>query len=145
MIQRLLLTIALIMIALPVAAQPGGHLPSELIRDNAYELGISAETLETLLEMARNGRQEREAYVDALDVARAVLDELLMEDEPDLDAVMTQIELLGDAETDLRQFDIAELIEMRALLTPEQRRSIGELMRDRRPPPPGHRPPPPPR
>jgi Spy/CpxP family protein refolding chaperone len=132
----------LVLLALPLAAQPHSELPGELIRDNAYELGIPAETLEALLQLTRAGRIEREPLVDAMHVTRAVLDELLMEDVPEVDAVMAQIALLGDAETALRQFDIGELIEMRALLTQEQRDALAELMRNR-PPPRHHRPPPP--
>ncbi len=145
MLYRLVLFIGLFTLSMPAAAQRGGHLPSDLVRNNAYELGISSGTLETLLQMAEEGRADRLPFIDALDVARTQLDELLMEDDPDVEAVMTQIEILGDAETALRQFDIGELIEMRSLLTPEQRDALGELMRGRRPGPPPHHGPPPPR
>lgn len=145
---RTLLALVVLALSAPAAAQ----MPTDLIRDNAYELGVDSETLAALLEIGREGRIEREELVDAAALARTQLDELLMVDDPDIDAVMVQIALLGDAETALRQFDVLQLIDMRALLTPEQRQAIAGLVRERgrrgAPPghhPPPHRPPPPPR
>jgi hypothetical protein len=107
-----------------LSATASAQMPTDLIRDNSYELGIDSDTLAELLEFGREGRIELAELVDATALARAQLDELLMVDHPDIDAVMAQTALLGNAETALRQFDVLQLIDMRALLTPEQREAI---------------------
>jgi hypothetical protein len=71
---------------------------------------------------------------------------LLREDEPDREAVLAQVEVLGAAETAKLRHSLEVLLDIHALLTPEQLRAL-EAMKPPGPPggpmggPPGGGPP----
>ena len=129
-------------IAQPHPPPPHHGGPHEIIRDNAAALGISAETLDAILDLARDARAGREIVLAEVQRARAELELLLRETTPDIEVVYEAIRVLGDAEVALRQYDISVLIDMRAMLTAEQREALADFFPSG---PPGVRGPPPPR
>ena len=64
--------------------------------------------------------------------ARDELHALLREDAPDPDAVMSQAEKVGAAETALHKQRLRTLLEVRTLLTPEQRAKLSEIFAKKR-------------
>lgn len=114
---------------------PGGMNPREglrLLKEHAKELGISDATLGQIKELARKGRDSRSPLDDRLEDARDKIRELMQSDSPDRAKVMAAIEEAGRAEIALRQHDVEVLLQIRALLTPEQREAVKKMMRDER-------------
>ena len=114
---------------------PGGMNPREglrLLKEHAKELGISDATLTQIKEIARKGRDSRAPLDDRLEDARDKMRELMQSDSPDKAKVMAAIEEAGRAEIALRQHDVEVLLQIRALLTPEQREAVKKMMRDER-------------
>jgi Spy/CpxP family protein refolding chaperone len=109
---------------------PGGGLgrdPLRVIEANAQELGLDEETLGTIrdrIDASRETTQKLEAAVRELNHA---LRESLAQEAPDRDAVMAVVDSLGRTEIELRRHRIETLLEVRALLTPEQRARAREL------------------
>ena len=62
-----------------------------------------------------------------LKLARTELRRLLDRDQPDRAAVLKQVELTGALETRYRRARMEVMLDMRALLTPDQRRALGAL------------------
>lgn len=139
--------------AVSVAQVPPPHRPpphpDDLLRDHADELGIDDDALEAITAIADSVRAQRDVLVLQMRAAHEELFALLSASEPDRDAVMEQLEVIGQAETALRQLEIGGLLDMRAYLTPEQwaalqtlEDSAGERIRPLHPPPRGLLPPP---
>jgi len=103
-----------------------------LLKEHAKELGISDATLNQIKELARKGRDSRAPLDDKLEDARDKMRDLMQSDSPDRGKVMAAIEEAGRAEVALRQHDVDVLLQIRALLTPEQREAMKKLMREER-------------
>jgi Spy/CpxP family protein refolding chaperone len=137
-IARLLLLALLLALAGGAPAAAGEHgrrherppLDALLERD-AERLGLDAETLARIRASADASRPERERRVDELHALRLEMRTLLAEDAPDRDAVMQLADRIGAAETALDKHRLATLLEIRALLTPEQRRELVRIHEER--------------
>ncbi len=115
----------------------GGGAPAhELVREHADALGIDAETVERIVEIAEAARDEREELAMGVEQAKADLGELLQAEQPDRQAVLDQVEVLGDAETAMLRHQLTVLLDMHGLLTPEQIKAL-EAMSFRPPSGPG--------
>jgi Spy/CpxP family protein refolding chaperone len=138
-ITRLLLLAMLLVLAGGAPASAGEHgrrherppLDALLERD-AERLGLDAETLARIRASADASRPEHERRVDELHALRLEMRTLLGEDAPDRDAVMQLADRIGAAETALDKHRLATLLEIRALLTPEQRRELVRIHEERR-------------
>jgi Spy/CpxP family protein refolding chaperone len=135
-IATLLLGLAL---ALPGQARPGqGHHgwggPSGWIERHAEELGIDDATLAEIDRIVDASREEAEAIYQEHRAARDRMHELLEQDDPDVDAVMKQAEVIGEIDVRKHKHRIATMLEIRSKLTPEQRtelRALKDEMRER--------------
>jgi Spy/CpxP family protein refolding chaperone len=131
-----LLLVGLCVAGGPPAAEAGGKHgkpPLDAILErHAERLGLDADTLAQIRAVAEASRPEHERLADALHALRAELREQLSEDEPDRDAVMRLADRVGAAETALDKHRLATLLEIRALLTPEQRRELVRIFEERR-------------
>ncbi len=116
-----------------------------MIRKHADELGIDEDTVEDIVEIAESGRDQMEARHKAVREASKKLHEMLSQDAPNRNAVMKQVDVLSAAEGAAKKHQLSILMDIRALLTPDQRDAIQELhkrMKRKGPPHGKHGPPP---
>jgi Spy/CpxP family protein refolding chaperone len=128
---------ALASLAAPALAGEGGHHhrrpPLDAILErNAERLGLDAETLAKIRSAADASRPEHERLEAELGALRREMWSLLSEDAPDAEAVMRLADRVGAAETALDKHRLATLLEIRTLLTPEQRRELVRIHEERR-------------
>jgi Spy/CpxP family protein refolding chaperone len=111
------------------AAGPDPHRPvGGLIERHAERLGLSGEARAAVQAVVdASGVRHAELLAD-LDAAREAMRGLLSLPVPDADAVMAQADAIGALETALHKNRLRAIMEIRALLTPEQR---SELLRVR--------------
>jgi Spy/CpxP family protein refolding chaperone len=101
---------------------PGGDdRMGEFLERNAEELGLDDETSEAIQQVLEEGRKRARGLDGALHEARLVMRDLLGRDVPDKATVMRQAEVIGELETERNKHRLSTLIEIRSLLTPEQR------------------------
>jgi Spy/CpxP family protein refolding chaperone len=111
----------------------GGPPPAhQILRDHADELGLSDAVKRQIAELVRSGRESREPLRRAVRDARERIADLSRVDNPDRAQVMAAIEAHGRAEIALRQHDMDVLLRIRALLTPEQRQKLRDIMEEER-------------
>jgi Spy/CpxP family protein refolding chaperone len=132
------------LLAVVLLAAAGGPLPAEagrkhekppldaLLERHAERLGLDADVLERIRAVADASRPEHERLADALHALRVEMREQLGQDDPDRDAVMRLADRVGAAETALDKHRLATLLEIRALLTQDQRRELGRIFAERR-------------
>jgi Spy/CpxP family protein refolding chaperone len=109
---------------------PGGGLgrdPLRVLEANADELGLDEETRTTIRARIDASQEETKRLEAAVRELYHTLQETLDQDAPDRDAVMAVVDSLGRTEIELRRHRIDTLLEVRALLTPEQRARAREL------------------
>jgi Spy/CpxP family protein refolding chaperone len=124
---------------LPAAAGEHGHGRKHerppldaLLERHAERLGLEPATLAQIRGVADAARPEHERLSDELHALRLEMRALLGEDAPDPEAVMRQADRIGAAETALDKHRLATLLEIRALLTPDQRRELVRIYEERR-------------
>lgn len=101
---------------------PGGGDPmGKFLERNAEELGLDEETTEAIQQVLEEGRERARGLDDALREAHMVMRDLLGQDVPDEATVMRQAEVIGEFEIERQKHRLSTLIEIRSLLTPEQR------------------------
>lgn len=110
-------------------ARPDERRPvGGLIARHAERLGLTGEALAAVQEVVDASGVRHEALLAELDASRAAMRELLSQPIPDADAVMAQADAIGELETQLHKNRLRAIMQIRALLTPEQR---AELLRIR--------------
>jgi Spy/CpxP family protein refolding chaperone len=116
-----------------------------ILERHADELQLDAATRESIRAIADRARAEEEPRAEELHDLRDSLRELLDAEAPKLEDVMALADRIGAAETELKKRRLRTLLEIRALLSPEQRRQLVQIFeerkarwrdRDREPPPP---------
>lgn len=127
-----------------VLAQPaaGGRFPpgrpeARLIEQNAEKLGLDAETVAAVRKLADASREQDEKRLEATRKASARLRELLDQELPDEAALLEQAEVISKAGSEAQRQRLRNTVQVRALLTPEQRAKFMEIRREARPPRPG--------
>ena len=120
----------------PGRSRQAGPPAARFIEKHAEQLGIDETTrqaIQGLVEEARTRGRETRA---SLKQARTELRGLLEQDSPDEAAVMQHAERLGALRTEVRKNRLRAMLQIRALLTPEQRQALTALRQERRS---GHR------
>jgi Spy/CpxP family protein refolding chaperone len=102
------------------------------IEQEAEALGLDAETTAAIRQVLEEGREQARGLDEALHEARSVMRDLLMQDVPDQGVVMRQADVIGKIETEREKHRLAALIEIRSLLTPEQRDRLMEMREEKR-------------
>jgi len=149
----LYLLAVLALVGQPALARPPGHGPGggkhgpppldRVLEKHAEELGIDDETLDAIAELVEATRPELDKKHDEIRDLRKGFHELLGADEPDRELVLQQIETIGEAEIELHKLEIEMLLDIRSMLTPEQRAALEEFVKERGGPKDHHRGPPP--
>lgn len=115
---------------------PHGPPPIEnLLERHADELGLDADTRTTIRAIAAKSRQDAEPVAEQLRALHEEMRRLLDGESPKLDDVMQWADRIGAAETELKKLRLRTMLEIRALLTPEQRQKLVQIFEERR----GHR------
>jgi Spy/CpxP family protein refolding chaperone len=113
----------------------GGPGPAGLVRmleRNAAQLGIDAATLERARGIETAAQERSGKLSERQRAEREAMRKLLDADAPDEAAVLAQADVMGQLDTDLRKQELRSMLEIRRLLTPEQRSAVAKL-RDERP------------
>jgi Spy/CpxP family protein refolding chaperone len=136
-LRRLAVLLAFASLAAPALAGEGGHHRKKppldaILERHAERLGLDAATLAKIRAAADASRPEHERLEAELHALRQEMWTLLSEDAPEHDAVMRLADRVGAAETALDKHRLATLLEVRALLTPEQRRELVRIHEERR-------------
>ena len=130
----LLLAVAL---SARAGAPPFGphHEPPPLdtiLERNAERLKLDPETLAHVRAAVAASRPEHDRLADSLRSLHLEMRTLLSADDPNHDAVMQLADRIGAAETALAKHRLATLLEIRAMLTPEQRRELVRIHEEHR-------------
>jgi Spy/CpxP family protein refolding chaperone len=101
-----------------------------LFEKHAERLGLDAKTLEQIRAISESAKEQTSELRTNLKQARTTMHDLLSAETPDKAAVMKQAEIMGAIKTDLRKQRLATILEIRALLTPEQRQELIEIVKE---------------
>ena len=119
----------------PKGPPPHGPPPPErFLEEHAERLGLDEETRAAIRGIAESSRARADAARDELDEEHAAMRELLEAEEPDVEAVMAQAERIGERETELRKIRLGAMLDIRRLLTPEQRAEMVRIREELGPP-----------
>ena len=109
-----------------------GPLPHEILRRHADKLGITEDVLQQVEEIVMQARdRQREIRRDIKKLQADVHYEMDV-DSPDRAKVMDLIRQTGELKIQQHQGRVGVLLEIRSLLTSEQKRQMKELMKKRR-------------
>ena len=103
-----------------------------LLDRHADRLGLSDETLARIRQIAGASRADAERIRAELRERHAELRLLLATRTPDRAAILRQAERIGAAETERQKHRLRTMLQIRALLTPEQREALVRLHEERR-------------
>ncbi len=130
---------ALSLAATPALARPGGDdhhrgppmLNPERIERMADDLGLAPQALDKIKERLHAAKKEHVQLRAELDAAKLELHRLLDQDAPDKAAVLRQVDAVGQKKQAIEKLKIAALLDVRSMLTPEQRQKLRTLQEDR--------------
>ncbi len=109
----------------PHAGMGMGH-PEKILDFHAESLGLDDETRDALRAVVETSHEDAEVLHEAMAAERDRLHELMEAEEVDRDAVMEQVERMGALKTELRKHRIGVMLDIRDMLTPEQREALAE-------------------
>ena len=113
---------------------PGKHRlgpPHIMFEKHAERLGLDAETLSQIRGISERAKEESSEFRTKYREAKTTMRKLLSADAPDKAAVMQQAEVMGEIRTGMRKHWLAALLDIRALLTPEQRQELIKIREER--------------
>jgi Spy/CpxP family protein refolding chaperone len=114
--------------ACPPFESQGSHRdPGAFIEKNAEALGVDAETLTAIRNIVEKSRGSVDSLQSGLRESHEGMKALLDQGTPDEAAVMKQAEAIGAAETAMQKHRLGTMLEIRALLTSEQREEMARL------------------
>lgn len=119
----------------PGGGPPGPHGPppiERMLERHADELGLDADTRAAIRAIAARARQDERPASEEVRALQEQMRALLDADSPKLDDVMQWADRIGAAETELRKRRLRTMLEIRALLSPEQRKKLVEIFEQRR-------------
>jgi Spy/CpxP family protein refolding chaperone len=95
------------------------------------QLEVSGEVQESIYALLDEARAEVQSRRPEMREAHEALRALMHADAPDEEAILAQAERLGALETEARKARLSTMLQVHALLTPEQREELMQL-RERR-------------
>jgi Spy/CpxP family protein refolding chaperone len=119
----------------PGGGPPGPHGPppfERVLERHADELGLDADTRAAIRAIAARARKDERPASEEVRALQDQMRALLDADSPKLDDVMQWADRIGAAETELRKRRLRTMLEIRALLSPEQRKKLVEIFEQRR-------------
>ena len=110
----------------------GGPPLDRFVERHGDRLGLDEETRAAIDAIVERSRAEGEGLREEREAAYRELRSLLEQDMPDEAAVMRQADRTGEVGTRGRKHRLKTQLEIRALLTPEQRRQLVEIRKEER-------------
>jgi len=101
--------------------------PGAFIEENAEALDLDGETLTAIRGIVEQSKAKGDQLHARLRELREEMKALLAQSAPDESTVMKQIETIGAVETEMHKHRLGTMLEIRALLTPEQREEMTRL------------------
>jgi Spy/CpxP family protein refolding chaperone len=131
------LAAALTLSGVGFARQPFGPTdshrdPGAFIEENAEALGLDDETLGAIRSIVGESKDKGDQLHAKARELHKGMKLLLDQDNPDEAAVMQQVDAIGAAEAEMQRHRLGTMLEIRALLTPEQREEMTRLREDSR-------------
>ncbi len=119
------------------ARPPFGHDgpprdPGAFIEDHAEALDLDDETRDAIRKIVERSREQGDRLHADLRGLHEQMRDLLEQSEPDEAEVMRKVDAIGEAETAMHRYRLATMLEIRALLTPEQREAMTQLREESR-------------
>ena len=108
------------------------HDPGAFIEENAEALNLDGETLSAIRSIVEASKGTGDQLHAKLRELHEGMKALLSQDTPDESAVMKQVDSIGVAEVEMHKHRLGTMLEIRALLTPEQREEMTRLREDSR-------------
>ena len=112
---------------------PGGRLSGRFIERQAERLGLDEKTRSSIRAIADTSHAKGKEIRKSLHQAHREMRELLQRDTPAEEAVLQQAEKIGTLEIEAQQNRLQAMLQIRALLTPEQRQEIIQLRKEDHP------------
>jgi Spy/CpxP family protein refolding chaperone len=109
---------------------PGHPAPGDFIEQHAERLGLDQQTVDAIRAVIERSRASSETLRADVSAAHGELRELLHRDTPDEAAVMQQAEKIGALETEASKNRLRAVLEIRKMLTAEQRRELDRIRRE---------------
>jgi Spy/CpxP family protein refolding chaperone len=103
----------------------GAHALEKLER-GVGKLGLDEDKLTAAYAVIDEARKERRALDVEIRTAHERMRELLEQDEPNVDAVTAQADVIGGLTTQARKIELRASVEVRSMLTPEQREKLAK-------------------
>jgi len=103
------------------------HDPGAFIEENAEALNLDDETLSAIRGIVEASKGTGDQLHAKLRELHEGMKALLSQDAPDESAVMKQVDSIGVAEVEMHKHRLGTMLEIRALLTPEQREEMTRL------------------
>jgi len=108
----------------------GGH--AAFLDRQIQQLGLPAPTLSAVEAVIAQSRTQQDALRDQIRAAHESMKSLLEQDTPDENAVMAQADSIGQLMTQQRKNDLHTVIQVRSLLTQDQRAQLDQQIQERR-------------
>lgn len=116
------------------AHPPEPHLlPEEHLKQLVATLNLDAPTSAAVTNILETAQTEHHQLRRQLQEAHRRMRTLLQQETPDEAAIMAQAEVIGDLRTAVQKLRLRTMLQIRALLTPEQRQQLREQFSVRRP------------
>jgi Spy/CpxP family protein refolding chaperone len=132
----------------PDPRPPGGDkigrafFPPELVMRNQKAINLTPDQQSTIREEMRKAMPRFTELQWQLSAEEEALEALVRADAPDEKQILAQFDKLMLVESELKRVRFALLVQLRTILTPEQKQKLEELKKQNRPSDPDHRPPP---
>jgi Spy/CpxP family protein refolding chaperone len=106
----------------------GGHgAMLDRLESGVGSLGLQQKDLDAIYQIIDNARKERRPLDAQLRTAHQQMHTLLDSDSPNADAVTAQADTIGSLSTQLRKIDLRTAVQVRSMLTPDQRKQLGGM------------------
>lgn len=127
------LAIGTLLVATSAQAKPqGGHCGGgrgaklEKLERDVAGLGLAQAELDAAYQVIDQARKERRGLDGQIRAAHERMRELLDQDSPDVDTVTAQADTIGSLMTQSRKIELRAAVQVRSMLTPEQRKQLAE-------------------
>ena len=105
----------------------GGGAMLDRLESGVGSLGLQQKDLDAIYQIIDNARKERRPLDAQLRTAHQQMRTLLDSDSPSADAVTAQADTIGSLSTQLRKIDLRAAVQVRSMLTPDQRKQLGGM------------------
>jgi len=110
----------------------GGLLNPERIERIASRLGVDDATMKKMRTLLYGAKRKRVTLRGQIEQARIDLHELMQQEQTDRSAIMKKVDSIGGLQIQARKLKLGTMLDLRALLNPEQQKKLRTMMQKRR-------------